>query len=76
MANKDIVLKVRVTPDVAKRFAACVEHESQTLQFGQEVSMSTVLRTAVGEYITRWESIAASEVAKEGAKVLRKAVRR
>lgn len=75
-ATKEISLRVRVTKDVAKRFEDCVGVESETLQFGQEVSMSSVLRQAIGEYITRWESIAASEVAREGAKVLKKAVRK
>lgn len=69
---KDISLRVRVTKSIADRFEAAVKTEAATLNFGEEISMSSVMRKAIGEYIAKWESIAASDVAQQAARTLKK----
>jgi len=78
MANDKQIL-VRMPTEMHDRFVACVKLEAETLGFGEELSAQKAFRAMIRDYITRWESIGASEDARAAGRALangRKAARR
>lgn len=70
MASKDKQILVRVPTELYDRFVECVRLESETLGFGEELSLARAHRSLMRDYITKWESIGQSETAKAAGKIL------
>lgn len=71
-ANRDKTLNVRMSKDELERFAACSVLD--VALHGGDMSMAGTTRQLIRQWCDRIEKTAASQVATDGAKVLRKAV--
>ncbi len=68
---------VRVPEELWERFLICKQTEEKVAPpFSPVPPVNAVLVELIGEYVTRWESIAASPDAMYAGCVLRKRVRR
>lgn len=72
-AKLDHQIIVRMTTDDAVRFANCIVLDAAI--HGHDPNMNATMRALVRQWCDRVEAVAASQVATDGAKVLKKAVR-
>jgi len=72
-AKLDRQIIVRMTLDDALRFANCIVLDAAI--HGHDPNMNATLRALVRQWCDRVETVASSQVATDGAKVLKKAVR-